>query len=280
MRVVLIASAPPPALGLSSSLADLGHELAALISFRGPEGRYGYGYPSALHAAAPDGDLLFVRSGGRLGPLLRAYDPDLALCASFPARIPDDALAAPRHGILNVHPGLLPRYRGPNPLGWAVRNGDLELGVTVHRMTSELDAGPIYAQGALPIRDDEDPALDGADRFQVLANRLVSEALARVMAGDPGDPQDEADASYAGLFEPDYVQVDWSNDARFIHNQTRAWKLSPPVGGRRGPLAELEGRRVRLLRTRLDDERGGTRVDCGDGPLWVLESEPVAALVA
>jgi methionyl-tRNA formyltransferase len=76
------------------------------------------------------------------------------------------------------------------------------------------------------------------------------------------------------------VEVDWSNDARFIHNQTRAWKLSPPVGGRCGPLAELDGRRVRLLRTRLNGERGGTRVDCCDGPLWVLESEPVAALVA
>jgi methionyl-tRNA formyltransferase len=104
MRVVLIASAPPPALELSSSLANLGHDVAALVSFRGPEGRYGSGYPSALHAGAPDGDLLFVRSGERLGSLLRSYEPDVALCASFPARIPDDALVAPRHGILNLHP--------------------------------------------------------------------------------------------------------------------------------------------------------------------------------
>jgi methionyl-tRNA formyltransferase len=93
------------------------------------------------------------------------------------------------------------------------------------------------------------------------------------------DPQDEAEATYAGIFEPAYVEVDWSNDARFIHNQTRGWKMSPPVGGRRGPLAQLDGRRVRLLRTQLDGERGGFRVDCGDGPLWVLDSEPVAAAV-
>jgi methionyl-tRNA formyltransferase len=279
MRVVLIASAPPAALGLSAALAGMGHDVAALLAFRGPDGRYGNDYPIGLHQAAPDGDLLFVRSGERLGPLLRAYEPDIAICASFPARIPDDALAAPRHGILNMHPGLLPRYRGPNPLGWSIRNGDREIGITVHRMTSELDAGPIYAQAAIPVADDEDPALDGVERFNGLAGRLLTEALARVTAGEPGDRQDESRAGYAGIFEPGYVEVDWSNDARYIHNQTRAWKMSPPVGGRRGPLAELGGRRVRLLRTSLDGVHGGTRVDCGDGPLWVLESEPVAAAV-
>jgi methionyl-tRNA formyltransferase len=56
--------------------------------------------------------------------------------------------------------------------------------------------------------------------------------------------------------------------------------MSPPVDGRRGPLAQLDGRRVRLVRTSLDGEQGGTRVECGDGPLWVLDSEPVAAAVA
>jgi methionyl-tRNA formyltransferase len=279
MQVVLIASAPAAALGLSATLAAMGHDVAALVAFRGPDGRYGNGYPFGLHQAAPDGDLMFVRSGKRLGPLLRAYEPEIAICASFPARIPDDALAAPRHGILNVHPGLLPRYRGPNPLGWSIRNGERELGITVHRMTSELDAGPIYAQAAIPLADDDDPALDGVERFDGLAASLLSEALARVKAGEPGDRQDESRAGYAGIFEPGYVEVDWSNDARYIHNQTRAWKLSPPVEGRRGPLAELGGRRVRLLRTRLDGAQGGTRVDCGDGPLWVLDSEPVAAAV-
>jgi methionyl-tRNA formyltransferase len=280
MRVVLIASAPPPALGLSATLARMGHDVAALVAFRGPHGRYGYDYPFGLHRAAPDGDLLFVRSGVRLGQLLRAYEPDIGICASFPSLIPDDALAVPRHGILNIHPGRLPRYRGPNPLGWSIRNGDAELGLTVHRMTSEFDAGPIYAQAAIPISDHEDPALDGVQRFDELAGRLLAEALARVKAGEPGDLQDESLAGYAGIFEPAYVEVDWSNDARYIHNQTRAWKMSPPVDGRRGPLAELDGGRVRLLRTSLDGARGGTRIDCGDGPLWVLDSEPVAAAVA
>lgn len=82
MRVVLIASAPPPAIGLSDGLVAMGHEVAAVVAIRAPEGRYGQGYPFALHSAAPDGDLLFVRSGERLGDLLRAYTPDVALCVS------------------------------------------------------------------------------------------------------------------------------------------------------------------------------------------------------
>jgi len=141
----------------------MGHEVAAVVAIRAPEGRYGQGYPFALHPAAPDGDLLFVRSGERLGELLRAYTPDVALCASFPSRIPGDALAAPRHGILNSHPALLPRYRGPNPIGWALRNGDAQIGLTLHQMTSEFDAGPIYAQGTIPVAGDKDleSALEG-----------------------------------------------------------------------------------------------------------------------
>jgi len=273
MRVVLIASAPPPAIGLSDGLVAMGHEVAAVVAIRAPEGRYGQGYPFALHSAAPDGDLLFVRSGERLGDLLRAYTPDVALCASFPSRIPDDALAAPRHGILNSHPALLPRYRGPNPIGWALRNGDAQIGLTLHRMTSEFDAGPIYAQGAVPLAADEDPesALEG---FARLSGPLVGQAFARLEAGDAGDPQDEAQTSYAGLFEPEYIDVDWTKDAREIHNQTRAWPFAPPVGGLRGPLIELGGERVRLLRTRLGGDAGGLRIECGDGPLWVLETEP------
>jgi methionyl-tRNA formyltransferase len=277
MRIVLIASAPPAALGFSEILASMGHDVPALLAFRGPEGRYGPGYPFALHGAAPDADLLFARTGRHLAGLLRAYEPDLAVCASFPIKIPDEALATPRLGIVNTHPALLPRYRGPNPFGWALRNGDTELGFTFHRMTSEYDAGPIYAQGAITIADDEDPATDGIPKFADLTARLAAQALARVEAGDPGDPQDESQASFAPTFEPDYVEVDWSQPARAIHNQTRAWKLSPPVDGRRGPLATVNGDRIRLLRTQLDDKRGGQRVDTGDGPLWIVESEPVPA---
>jgi methionyl-tRNA formyltransferase len=274
MRIVLFASAPPAAFGFSETLTALGHEVPALVSYRGPEGRYGPGFPFALHGAAPGADLIFVSSGRQLAALLGAYSPDLAFCASFPIKIPDEAIAAPRLGIVNTHPALLPRYRGPNPFGWAMRNDEPELGMTLHRMTSEYDSGPIYAQAAVPLADDEDPGTEGMEKFRELGPALVARALRRVEAGDPGDPQDESQASYAPNFEPEYLEVDWTQPARAIHNQTRAWKLAPPVNGTRGPLTKLDGARVRLLRTQLNADRGGRRVEAGDGPLWIVESEP------
>jgi methionyl-tRNA formyltransferase len=274
VRVVLIASAPPPAVGFSQLLGQLGHDVVALIAYRAPAGRWGPAYPLALHEAAPDGDLAFVRSGRGVGPLLRAYAPDLALCATFPARIPDEALDVPRHGIVNMHPSLLPRYRGPNPVGWALRNGDDEIGMTLHRMTSGYDEGPILAQARFAVDVHDDPHADGFAKFAAAAQQVLAEALERVEAGERGDPQDDAQASYAGVFEPEYLEVDVGRTAREVHHQVRAWKIAPPVNGLRGPFLELEGQRVRLLRTRLDDTQGGTPLPCADGPLWILESEP------
>ncbi|HEY2600747.1 MAG TPA: formyltransferase family protein [Thermoleophilaceae bacterium] len=276
MRIVLIASAPPAALGYHRVLTGLGHDVPALFAYRGPEGRYGPGYPFALHGAAPDADLVLVRSNRHMAGLFRAYEPDLVCCASFPIKVPDEALAVPRLGVMNAHPALLPRYRGPNPFGWALRNGDGEIGFTLHRMTSDYDAGAIYAQGSVPLGDDEDLADEGIAKLQALVAELVPRALTRVEAGDPGDPQDESLASYAAPFEPEYIEVDWSQPARAIHDQTRAWKLATPTNGTRGPLTTLKGGRVRLLRTQLDDARGGERVETGDGPLWVVEGEPLA----
>lgn len=272
MRIVLIASAPPPVTRLSELLCEMGHTIPSVVAIRRPEGRYGPDYPAALHRVLPAADLLFVRSGEHLGKLLRAYEPDLGLCETFSARIPDDALAAPRHGIINGHPGRLPRYRGPNPLGWALRNGDAEIGMTFHRMTSAMDGGAILAQGTFTIATDGDPV--DAVQANRLWGPLLAQALARIEAGDPGDPQDETQAGYAGVFEPEYIEVDWTRPAREIHDQTRAWRLAPPVGGARGPQTTLGGQRVRLLRTQLDDRRGGEPVPCGDGPLWLLQAEP------
>ena len=259
---------------MHAGLSRLGYDVPAVVSLRVPPGRFGPYLPARILDAAPGSDVLYIASPERLAPLLAAYAPDVAVCCTFPARIPDAALAVPRYGIVNVHPGLLPRYGGPNPMGWALRNGEPEMGMTFHRMTSEIDAGPILAQGAVPVTD-EDDADSLTAKLGSLAD-LLPTALERLMAGDGGDPQRPEEVGYAGAFEPEYVDVDWTRSALEIHRQTRAWSLSPPVGGLRGPRTELDGRRVRLVRTRLDGGAGGTPVACGDGTLWILESEAIA----
>jgi methionyl-tRNA formyltransferase len=114
-------------------------------------------------------------------------------------------------------------------------------------------------------------------RMGAVAIGLLPQVLARIAAGDPGDPQPADGVTWAGHFEEDYAEVDWSLPARHIHDQVRAWAftfgLSPAVG----PVATLDGNRVRLTRTSLVDPGGeARRVETGDGPLWVVSSEPLA----
>jgi methionyl-tRNA formyltransferase len=209
----------------------------------------------------------------RFAGLLAALEPDVAVSGGFPLRIPPDALRVPRYGVVNGHPSLLPRLRGPNPIGWALRNGDEEIGFTFHRMDEDFDTGMLLAQGSAPLADAQGPE-DVVGRMIGLASSLVGTALERVEAGHPGDAQDETDASYAGFFDAEYAEIDWSRPAEEVHRQVRAWWVAAVREGARGALADLDGERVRVLRTRLDGDEGGTRVECGDGPIWVLETVP------
>jgi methionyl-tRNA formyltransferase len=277
MRVALFTRVPDVIVNMGALLRELGHECVGVVTTEGPRGRYGEVPLSALlDVRPPQFDVLVASGPARFASLLEALQPDLALSGGFPVRIPADALRVPRHGILNGHPSLLPRYRGPNPIGWALRNGDAEIGFTFHRMDADFDTGSVLAQGSAPLADAERPE-DVMHRFFGLAATLLPRALERVEAGDPGDPQREEAASHAGFFEPGFAEVDWTRPAEEVHRQVRAWWVAAARDGVRGPLAEIGGERVYVLRTRLDGAGGGTRVDCGDGPIWVLETAAASA---
>jgi methionyl-tRNA formyltransferase len=278
-RIVVICSIKPLADRLVGALRELGQEPVALLAPRRDDGREVPPELLLTDASAPAGlDLLFARDKHAIEPLLRAYEPDLMMCWGFPWKIPQSALDVPRLGSVNMHPALLPRHRGPIPLAWTVRAGDPVWGATWHRMDAELDTGNLLAQGSVPVDDDDVDIAEFSPKLQALAVELLPRALERVAAGDPGDPQPAEGATWAGHFEDDdYVRVDWSRPARFVHDQVRAWHLTFGFSGLRTPVAELDGEEVVLLRTRLADPGGGAcRVECGDGPIWVELSEPLA----
>jgi methionyl-tRNA formyltransferase len=277
MRVALFARVPGLVVRMEALLRELGHECVGVVTTEGPRGRYGEeGLSALIDVRPPHLDVLVAGGPARFARLLEALEPDLALCGGFPVRIPADALAVPRRGVVNGHPALLPRYRGPNPIGWALRNGDAELGFSFHRMDAGFDTGPLLAQGSAPLAGAE-RAQDVLETLFGLWVSLLPRALERVEAGDAGDPQGEEGASHAGFFEPDFAEVDWTRPAADVHRQVRAWWVAAARDGVRGPLAEIGGERVYVRRTRLDDSEGGTRVDCGDGAIWVLETAPAPA---
>jgi methionyl-tRNA formyltransferase len=144
-------------------------------------------------------------------------------------------------------------------------------------MDAELDTGPILAQATVPIEDADQTIFDIGPRVLAAAFELLPGVLEQVIAGEPGEPQDDSQATWAGHFEDDdYARVDWSHSARAIHDQVRAWQLTFNMSGLVAPVAELDGRRVRLVRTSLTDPGDGSqRVETGDGPLWIVENEEV-----
>jgi methionyl-tRNA formyltransferase len=277
-RVCMICTIKPLADVLASTLRSVGHEPVALLAPRRPRAEDQPDYLRLTATSAPAGvDLLFAKDKWSLERLLGAYEPDLTVCWGFPWKIPQAALDVARLGSINGHPALLPRHRGPISFAWTLRSGDSDWGFTWHRMDAELDTGNILAQGSDPIRDDDCDIGEFGPRLLEAAAGLLRQALERVAAGDPGDPQPEEGATWAGHFEDDeYVRIDWSHPARSIHNQVRAWQLTFGMSGLRAPVADLDGEQVVVLGTRLTDPGGDARrVECGDGPIWVVATEPV-----
>src|SRR5262245_28665451 len=223
-------------------------------------------------AEAPrDLDVVMPASRSRLAPLLRTFEPDLAVCTGFPWKIPADALDVPRHGIVNGHPSLLPRYRGPSPMAWAIRNGETEVGFTFHYMDAELDTGNVLGQARMTLADEHsweelEPTLVPG------IQEIFPSVLERVERGDPGDVQYEGDATYFSFFEPEYVRIDWSKTAEEIERQVRAWRFHSPIGADQGALAEIDGETVRVLRVSREPAEGH-EMACKDGTLWVVETE-------
>jgi methionyl-tRNA formyltransferase len=283
MRIVLISMSPRSVARVIPLLESLGHETLGVLTMRSMRG--GQPVPPVVPEVPAGIDVVVVGSRDRLTPLLRSYDADLALCNGFGWRIDADGLASTRLGIVNGHPSLLPRWRGPNPFGWTFRAGDNEFGFTFHVMDEGFDTGPVLAQGSVPLRD-EDTMATMHERLGVLAAELLPKALSRIESGDRGDPQTEDGMTYANVFEDEYAEIDWTQPARDVHNRIRAW-FTPSVSGIQGPLTTLDGVRVRVLESRLDDAESTARpgeivrrdddgllVQCGDKAIRVLRTEP------
>jgi methionyl-tRNA formyltransferase len=277
-RVVLIAVVLPIAEPMIEAIREMGHDVVAWLMPRRPQLKDMPPPPwgEITDKTAPEGvNLLLARDKADLAPLLRGLEPDVVLCFGFSWKIPQEALEVPRYGIVNQHPAPLPRFRGPIPMSWAFRAGDDELFVTWHRMDAELDTGPILAQTSVPIRDEDETIWDIGPRVLEATIGLLPRVFERLAAGDPGEPQATEGASWAGYFEEDYAEIDWTKTRREIHNQVRAWHLAFDGGPVKGPFGEVDGKRVKVNRTSLSDPGEGSQaIDVADGKLWILESEP------
>jgi methionyl-tRNA formyltransferase len=276
LRVVIVTRIPPVLAAFDAVVRGTGHEPVAFLTMRNVDGRYG---PPAdtgdlVMAAAEELDVLLPAHRGSIPPLLASVEPDLVVCMGFPWKIPPAALAVPRLGWLNGHPSLLPRHRGPLPVAWAIREGDEEIGITFHLMDAELDTGPILAQRRYPVGELQPPDTFYPE-FGPTVGEALGEALERLAAGDEGTPQPEG-GGYESFFSEEDAWLDLSRPAAEVHRLAWSWRYAMSLGGTQGALLELDGRTVRVLATSLTEVEGAQRLDCGDGPLWIVETEELS----
>jgi methionyl-tRNA formyltransferase len=236
LRLAVAATAPLGA-DVLERLASK-HEIAYLLTRPDrPQGRgRRLGPPPAKEAAERLG--IEVRQPERLGV---DFDPgeDVVVVAAYGVLIPEPALE--RALWLNVHPSLLPRWRGAAPIERALMAGDRETGVTIHRTTPELDAGPIAAQRAFEVNEDDDFGSVSARAAEVAAALLD-----QVLPEPSFTPQPDQGVTYAEKIGPADRELDWSRPPEQLLNQIRA--LSPHIGAR----TELHGRPVTIWRARID----------------------------
>ena len=158
---------------------------------------------------------------------LRALQPDLIIVVAYGQILPPAILDLPRHGCLNVHTSLLPKYRGAAPIQWAIANGDTETGVTIMKMDVRLDTGPIVSQHLTPIHPEDDSATLH-DRLAQLGAELLVQTIPDYVAGKVQPvPQPAAGASYAAKIKKEDGRIDWNRPAREIWNRLRAFTPWP-----------------------------------------------------
>lgn len=192
-----------------------------------------------------------LRDGTAL-ELIRSLAPELTVVAAYGRILPEDILAAPKLGSINVHSSLLPKYRGAAPINWAVLNGDAVTGVTIMYMAKELDAGDIISAAETPIDPDED-ALTLTNRLAELGAETLSRTVQALNDGTAGRTrQDESAVTFAPML------------SRELSGATvKVYRTA--VGG---AVKAAPGTIVRADKT-------GIEIACGDGlTLRILELQP------
>jgi methionyl-tRNA formyltransferase len=236
LRIAVAATAPLGADVLERLAAT--NEVAWLLTR--PDARRGRGRKLALQPAKEAAERLGIAVHQPEKPELPADVPEAIVVCAYGLYIPAGLLE--RTLWLNVHPSLLPRWRGAAPVERAILAGDEQTGVTIHRTVEELDAGPVAAQEAFEL-----DALDAGEVY-ARAAAVAARLLDRVLPAPSFEPQATVGATYAEKIAPADRELD-------LDDPDDAWRRVRALSPRIGAWATLNGRRVTIWRARLEQGR-------------------------
>ena len=207
---------------------------------RGMELRFSPVKEIALQARIPVYQPEKMRDGTAYAQI-KALEPDILVVVAYGRILPDDILALPRYGAINVHGSLLPKYRGAAPIQWAVLNGDKKTGVSTMYLASEMDSGDIIYTSETEIGEKETSG-ELFDRLMGMGAELLIKTLRDIEAGTaPRVPQDHSQASYVHMLDKSLCPIDWNRSPREV--------LKWIYGLQPWPVAtmDLEGKRQKPL---------------------------------
>jgi methionyl-tRNA formyltransferase len=255
LRIVFMGT---PAFAVPSlhAVVEAGHRVVRVVTRPDrPKGRGRRLTPPPVKAAA--GALgLSIRQPERLDEPslladLAAAEADFFVVVAYGQILPPALLNLPRRGAVNVHASLLPRYRGPAPINWAIINREPQTGVTTMLMDSGLDTGAILLSSATPITDD-DTAASLSARLSKMGAELLPVTLARLAAGDLSPrPQDPSAATYAPMLTKADGRIDWRRPAATIEALVRGLNPWP------GAFTFCHGQRLKIWRAHRAPEEDG-----------------------
>jgi methionyl-tRNA formyltransferase len=286
MKIIFLGSGSFACPVVKALLDAKRHELVAVVTQPDrPKGR-------SLHVAAcPVKEL--VAGGGipvltpeRVGDAvdaIAAHRPDLLVVADYGQYIPSRVVLIASHQAINIHPSLLPKYRGAAPVQWALANGEKMTGVTVQYVAKKMDSGEILLQQNFSISDDE-TAESLEARLAEAGAPLMLKALDLIDSGHVhATPQDEREATYAPKLKKEDGLVDWSMPAEHIVRRIRAFQPWPGcwVQTSQGPLKLLRAATRRgtwnlELGTIIDITESGLLIKSGSDAVSLVEVQPAS----
>jgi methionyl-tRNA formyltransferase len=274
MKIVFMGT-PDFAVPCLEKLIKTGHDIVGVFTQPDkPVGRKQILTPSDIKVCAEKHNIpVFtpktLRNGAGL-ELLKQLEPELVVVVAYGKILPEDVLAFPKYGCINVHGSLLPKYRGAAPIQWSILNGDKITGVTTMLMDAGVDTGDILLQRETEIGENE-TAGELFDRLSILGAELLEETLLKLTdVGLSPVKQDERKATTVTQLDKSFSPVDFNCDAHSIHNQVRGLNPWPSA------TFIMDGVKFKLHETRpagRTDKEAGTVLEskkrlvvaCGNG---------------
>jgi methionyl-tRNA formyltransferase len=290
MRIVFMGT-PQFAVPTLEALRAAGHDIAAVCTRPDrPAGRSGAPLASAVKCRALTIACAIHQpadfTSGDIEKTLRELSPELLVVVAYGLKLPRRILAIPAQGAVNLHPSLLPQYRGAAPVNWAIINGETATGISTMFMSEAMDAGDVILQERVAILPDE-TAGDLERRMSQLGAELMTRTIGLVAAGNaPRTPQDGSLATFAPKLKPMDGTINWEWDSQKIRNLVRG--TTPKPGAHtifRGQRLEIAAvtilPRVQMQKAEYEngtiltvDKKQGPVVKTSDGTLAIDTVKP------